>query len=68
VDSSVTNHTAALADRRVYHDRIGGGTNVLSAFSIIHSFSLLHRAFDLNSLFISPTYALINRSILMLTH
>jgi len=31
-------------------------------------FSLLHRAFDSNSLFISPTYALVNRSILMLTH
>ena len=30
--------------------------------------SLLHRAFDLISLFISPTYALVNRSILMLSH
>ena len=30
--------------------------------------SLLHRAFDSNSLFISPTYTLVNRSILMLTH
>ena len=34
----------------------------------INCLSLLHRAFDSNSLFISPTYALVNRSILMLTH
>jgi len=29
--------------------------------SLLFSLSLLHRAFDLNSLFISPTYALVNR-------
>jgi len=34
----------------------------------IYIFSLLYRAFDLNSIFISPTFALVNRSILMLTH